>query len=108
MRQGATQTFIADDLVHAQDLRRHCVTAQADDMSIAPLSIKNRKQPGTQYVANRRCIRTGVTHRTAFCPAIEESRDLKKLSKEAYLAQSRGAATFVPAHLEPASGCRNT
>jgi hypothetical protein len=36
------QAFVADDLGHAQYLRRHFISAQSGDMSIAPLAIQNR------------------------------------------------------------------
>jgi len=42
MRQSAAQAFIADDLVHAENLRCDFVAPQPRYMRITPLSIQNR------------------------------------------------------------------
>ena len=42
MLERAAQTFVADDLRHAQKLRRDAITAQSGDVGIAALSIEDR------------------------------------------------------------------
>ena len=42
MLERAAQTFVADDLRHAQDLGRDAITAQSGDVCIAALSIEDR------------------------------------------------------------------
>lgn len=101
MRQGPAQTFVADDLVHAEDLWRHFIAAQPGHLRIAPLPIQNRQQPGAQHIDHRRRIRAGVGHRATLGPALEHARDVQKLGKERQLPQCRRTAAFIPAHLKP-------
>jgi hypothetical protein len=104
MRQGPAQALVADDLLHAQDLRCHRVTAQARHMSVTPLTVQDGEQPGAQHIPGRRGIRAGVSHRAARHPALEQPRDLQKLGKEGQLTQRRRTPALVPAHLKAPTG----
>jgi len=50
VRQRATQAFVADDVVHSQNLWCNCVAAQAGNMRITPVPVKNRQQPCAQDI----------------------------------------------------------
>jgi hypothetical protein len=66
MRQGPAQAFVADDLLHAQYRRRDFVASQSGYMSIAPLPVQDRQQPGAQHVRHARRIGAGVGHLAGF------------------------------------------
>jgi hypothetical protein len=105
MRQTPAQAFVADDLGHAENLRRHRIASQSRDMGITSLAIEDREQPRPQNVSNGRCVGTRVSHRAACDPALEQSGNFQKFGEECQLTQRRRAAILVPANLEPPPRC---
>jgi len=100
MRQRPAQTLVADDALHAQDLRRHRIPTQPGDMRIPPLTIENRQQPGAQHVPHRWGVGAAVVQRAAGDPVREQPGDLQKLGEERQLPQRRRTTVLVPPHLE--------
>jgi len=97
--QRPAQRVLADDLVHAQGLRGHLVTAQRGDMGVAPVPGKQAQHQRAQHVALVRRVAAAVRQRAARPPALEYARGSQELSEEHQLTVWRGRRTFVPSHV---------
>ena len=71
LRQGAPQTFVTDDFPKTQHFWRDRILAQACNVRITALTIKNREHPRPQHIAYFRRVRTGVVQRAIRHPAIK-------------------------------------
>jgi hypothetical protein len=103
--QRPAQRILADDLVHAQRLRRHRVAAQRGDVRVASVPGQQPQHQRAQHVALVRGIAAAVLQRAARHPALEHAGGGQELGKEHQLPMRRGRRTLIPAHVHaPAQG----
>ena len=101
--QRAAQAVIADDFVHAQDVRGNAVTAQRAHVRVAAVPVQDPQHPCAQHIHQRRRVRAAVLQRARPKPSFEQTRGLQILSKKGQLTHRRGRAALVPANLHHAS-----
>ena len=95
-REGAPHGVLADDLLHAQQLRQHGVAAQRGDVGVARVASQHGEHRRAENVALLGRIGAHVAQRTIGDEGVEQPALLEKVDEERQLPERRRRRLLIP------------
>ena len=94
--EGPADRILADDLAHAEQLRKNSVAAQRGDMGVALVTGEHGEHRRPHNVALLRRVGTAVAQRTVGDQGVEQSARLEEINEERQLPKRRQRRLVVP------------
>ena len=100
--EGPADRILADDLAHAEQLRKNSVAAQRGDMGVALVTGEHGEHRRPHNVALLGRVGTAVAQRTVGDQGVEQSARLEEMDEERQLPMRRQRRLVIPFHTDRA------